>query len=541
MRLLISGMTSILNFFSMSKEIRVAKRVIRSFQLESVKKSKKYILIEAFQTPSNRLGLSIFAPTISKFYQAKLVAFYMMPITPLKFLKEQIRFIFSVERSFGCSQFLFFGSKSSREFEVKAKDLLDSVGNLRELELLKYREVVIGDLIYDVYLRRFRKPTIDLTDFGLVEVTSQFLQYFDQIYKKFLNKEVAGVCVSHTVYLLGLPSRIAAFFGVPAYQVTGERIDFICQEKSHAYTSFKYYPEMFRRLSDLEQAKGKQLAFERLNRRTSGEIGVDMFYSRASAYGSSHSTKRLLDSSSRPKILIAIHDFFDSPHSYGNNLYPDFYEWLLALVKIAERTDYSWYIKTHPDIRGDGDLVLNTFVNDFPQFQILPASTSHHQLIEEGIGVALTIFGTIGVEYPFLGIPVIAASQNQPHVRYNFCLSPKNVTEYESTLLRIDQIKPPRELDSILEYYFMHNIFMLKSWLITDYEKYFKDIGGSEFAYGWKIFEYFSQKSNSFPVQTLQKVVLKFLHTKSLFISREHFFSFVPRMADFDFDKKNDN
>ena len=534
MRLLNSGISSILTFFSMSKEMRVAKRVIRSFQLKSVKKSKKYILIEAFQTPSNRLGLSIFAPTASKFYQAKLVAFYMMPITPLKFLKEQIRFLFSVERSFGCSQFVFFGSKDSREYEVKARDLLDSVSNLRELEVLKYRGAVIGDLIYDVYLRKFRKPTVDLTDIGLVEVTSQFLQHFDQLYKRFINKEVAGVCVSHTVYLLGLPSRMAAFFGVPAFQVTGEKIDFICQEKSHAYTSFKYYPEIFRRLSGPTQDKGKRLAFERLNRRTSGEIGVDMPYSRASAYGSNRSTERILDLSSRPKILIAIHDFFDSPHSYGNNLYPDFYEWLLALAKIAELTNYSWYIKTHPDIRGDGDLVLDSFVSEFPQFQIIPASTSHHQLIREGISVALTIFGTIGVEYPFLGIPVIAASQNQPHVRYNFCLSPKDVIEYESTLLRIDQLESPKDMDSILEYYFMHNIFMLKSWLIPDYEKYFMDIGGSTFAHGWSIFRYFSEKSNSFPVQTLQKVVFEFLNTKSLFISREHFVPFIPTMNEFD-------
>jgi hypothetical protein len=102
------------------------------------------------------------------------------------------------------------------------------------------------------------------------------------------------------------------------------------------------------------------------------------------------------------------------------------------------------------------------------------------------------------------------------------------------SLLHIDQLKPPKEMDSILEYYFMHNIFMLKSWLIPDYEKYFRDIGGSDFAYGWKIFEYFSEKSNSFPVQTLQKVVFEFLNTRSLFISREHFVPFIPTMIEFD-------
>jgi hypothetical protein len=111
MKSLISRVPSILTFFSLSKEIRVAKRVIRSLQLRSVKKSKKYILIEAFQTPSNRLALTIFAPTASKFYDAKLVAFYMMPITPLKYVKEQIRFLFSVEKSFGCSRFVYLAPK----------------------------------------------------------------------------------------------------------------------------------------------------------------------------------------------------------------------------------------------------------------------------------------------------------------------------------------------------------------------------------------------------------------------------------------------
>ena len=523
MRLLISGISSILTFFSMSKEIRVAKRVIRSFQLKSVKKSKKYILIEAFQTPSNRLGLSIFAPTASKFYQAKLVAFYMMPITPLKFLKEQIRFLFSVERSFGCSQFVFFGSKNSREYEVKARDLLDFVSNLRELEVLKYREVVIGDLIYDVYLRKFGKPTVDLTDIGLVEVTSQFLQHFDQLYKRFLNKEVAGVCVSHTVYLLGLPSRLGAFFGLPAFQVTGEFIYRITLENTHAYTAFKHYPELFRSLPKEVQIEGKELAKKRLKMRFAGYVGVDMYYSTVSAYSSPENSSRVLKGNSKPHILIAIHDFYDSPHSYGLNLYPDFYQWLLALADISRKTDYNWYIKTHPDIRGAGHEVIHNFILDNPNFQYISARTSHHQLISEGISIALTIFGSIGVEYPFLGVPVINASLNNPHVRYNFCYSPASEFDYQSLLFDVSSIYAPKNTDDILEFYFMHNLYMLKSWLFRDYENYYRKAGGATRAYSWEIFNSFSTGINVFEIHEIIAALDTYLESEDQFFSREHF------------------
>lgn len=523
MRLLISEISSILTFFSMSKEIRIAKRVIRSFQLKSVKKSKKYILIEASQTPSNRLGLSIFAPTASEFYKAKLVAFYMMPITPLKFLKEQIRFLFSVERSFGCSQFVFFGSKNSREHEVKARDLLDSVSNLRELEVLKYREVVIGDLIYDVYLRKFRKPTVDLTDVGLVEVTSQFIQHFDQLHDRFLNDEVAGVCVSHTVYLLGLPSRIASFFGVPAFQVTGESIYRITLENTHAYTAFKHYPELFRSLSKAVQIKGKELAKKRLDMRFSGAIGVDMPYSTKSAYNSFIYESRALNYNENKHILIAIHDFFDSPHSYGNNFYPDFYQWLQALSKIAECTNYNWYIKTHPDARGNGSEVIEQFIQSNPRFKFLPSSVSHHQLISEGISLALTVFGSIAVEYPYLGIPVINASENNPHIRYNFCASPKTVEEYEHLLLNLQNIRIEDSNTSILEFYFMHHLFNLKSWTIKDYEKYYNSVGGPTKAYNWQIFHYFFQEINVYSISELCASVDRFLNTDDQFLNRFHF------------------
>jgi len=518
-----------MSFLSLTPELKIAKRVIRNLEQEKVERSARYILIESFQTPSNRLGLTFFAPVLSRFLNAKLVAFYMMPFNRKEFLKEKLRFLFSVEKAIGCKSFMYFASSDSKKYDLEAESLIRNVRSLVEFETLQYRDIFIGDLIYDVYLRKFRKPTLDLNDECLIKVVSEFIQYFDALYRKFSADEIAGVCVSHTVYFLGLPARMAAYFGVPAFQVTGESIYRIDRKNTHAYTAFKSYPELFSSLPEEMQIHGKKLAKERLDLRFAGEVGIDMHYSTKSAYHHSPDQSRVLKDNSKPHVLVAIHDFYDSPHSYGLNLFPDFYQWLVALVKISQKTDYNWYIKTHPDVRGDGISVIREFVNQNPDFTIIPSSTSHHQLIKEGISLALTIFGSIAMEYPYLGIPVMNASLNNPHVRYSFSMSPSNVAEYESLLQNINEIRVPKDKDPILEYYFVNNVYMLKSWTIKNYDAYFKAIDSRKLAHSWQIFSYFKEGRNVYEARVLQDVISNFLSSDDSFLSRKHY----PHEIDF--------
>jgi hypothetical protein len=116
---------------------------------------------------------------------------------------------------------------------------------------------------------------------------------------------------------------------------------------------------------------------------------------------------------------VAVHDFFDSPHSYGDNLHPDFLIWLEEIGELSSELDYDFYLKTHPDVLGNTHQVVADFNERYPKFRVLPPSASHHQLLAEGIDVALTVYGTIAVEYPFLGRPVVNASLNNPHSAYS--------------------------------------------------------------------------------------------------------------------------
>ena len=109
------------------------------------------------------------------------------------------------------------------------------------------------------------------------------------------------------------------------------------------------------------------------------------------------------------KVLICSHDFFDAAHSYGKNFFPDFYEWVIFLGEMSNKTNYEWYIKTHPPLKGKFERyqkfsvdVVDEIVKKYPKIKKIPPETSHLKLIKEGINVVLTVFGTVATEYSFL-------------------------------------------------------------------------------------------------------------------------------------------
>ena len=98
---------------------------------------------------------------------------------------------------------------------------------------------------------------------------------------------------------------------------------------------------------------------------------------------------------------------------------------------------------------------MKNLLKGFNDFLILPNNVSHTQLIDEGINCALTVFGSIGHEYPYFGVPVINAGDN-PHLGYNFNFHPKNKEEYTKLLNRINKLKIPKNSKKkIYEFYYM--------------------------------------------------------------------------------------
>lgn len=386
---------------------------------------------------------------------------------------------FAIYRSFGATG--FFQPQVDYSQSVRARQLSDNIlaglKNKADIESIRIDGTWLGDLIYDSYLMAFKKPTIEIADESfkdfLLSAISLYV-FWDDYFK---NHDVRAVNVSHCVYVNAIPLRIAVSRDIPAFQINATHAYRLSKQSLFAYNDFFEFREVFRSLPDAIQSAGLEQARQRIEQRFSGKVGVDMKYSTKSAYGA-HKTERLLKESARTKVLIATHCFFDSPHSYGNNLFPDFYEWLDFLGKMTLETGYDWYIKTHPDYLVGTKEVIDSFIKKYPKFHLLPADSSHHQIIAEGINVALTTYGTIGFEYAALGVPVVNASLNNPHIAYNFNLHPKSIEEYREVLKNLDHIDLHIDKNEVYEYYFMRNIYNTNDWLFSNYKQMEEEVGG---------------------------------------------------------------
>ena len=448
-------------------------------------KSAPIILMEYNSMCSAHIAYSYLAQALGDLYKAKILSFRITPEKPWKrWIKKVIpsKKLDDTERvyeSFGSQGFIrpVMSRKQKKKASKLCNELMATIRDKRDIENITVNNVWIGDLIYDSYLMAFKKPTIERnsTDFKKFLLESiQIFVWWDQYFNE---NNVHAVNVSHCVYNLAIPLRIALRRNIPAFQANLTHMYRMNKTNYFAYSDYRYFPELFAALPEGIKKAGIAEAQRRIEKRFSGEVGVDMAYSTKSAFGASRHG-RLLNESPRKKILIATHCFFDSPHSYGNNIFPDFYEWLEFLGGISQATDYDWYIKTHPDYLSGTMEVIESFLRRYPNITLLPADSSHHQIISEGINLALTVYGTIAFEYAMLGIPVINASQNNPHIAYSFNLHAESIGHYKKLLMDPQTFFHKASKKDIYEYYFMKNIYNTENLFFQDYEKAIAGLGG---------------------------------------------------------------
>lgn len=490
----------------------------------------KQVLVEFNSLSSSHIAYSYLCQAIGDPYSYPVKAY--RPLALGGFFRNKIlavafsrawAFIFpfrtAVYKSFGSSALIT--PFHEREIRTRAENLvlrfMTSTPSKTDLENFTVEGVHIGDLFYDRYLRVTSTPTIDVNSQETIDRLAKFVA--DTLFwlDYFSKNEVAAVIVSHCVYGNAIPLRVAAQKSVSAFQATATAIYRLSQAELFAYREFKLFPEKFKALSWDQQEAGRSLARKRLEARFRGEVGVDMPYSTKSGYQKILEQK-LLNDSENPKILVAAHCFFDSPHPYGINLFPDFWEWLHFLGKISNDTKFDWYLKSHRDFLPGNIEILEEFVRIYPRFQLLPSDASHHQIIAEGIGVALTVYGTIGFEYAYLSVPVINASPNNPHIAYSFNFHPASREEYENLIRSIPAIRKPNSSDRELieEFYYMKNIFQTADLFFDDYNKFVSDLGGQRQQFTSRAYREFLDQL------TLEKHELLLAQIKSFILSGDY-------------------
>jgi hypothetical protein len=369
--------------------------------------------------------------------------------------------------------------KNNELYDLTIKKIIDK----SDLLNLKINNIHIGDLIYNSYLLNFKQP-IDVKCIRFRKYLYEALGLFI-FWKDYLRSHpVKAIIVTHSVYLSAINLRIALKLGIPVYSANYQTIYKFDKNNLHPWIDYNNFKKIFLKLKINQKKNAIKKSNKIINSRISGSMKHFFDNYKTSSPFQKENNKykdRIILKSSKIKILVAAHCFFDSPHIYGKMFFSDFYDWMNYLGQLSLETDYDWYIKSHKNYFLETRVELINLCKKYKKFKLLPSNISHHKIIKEGIDLVLTCYGTIGWEYPFLGVPVLLASTNHPYVKYKFNIKPKNFDEYNYILKNLDKkyIKKEKEKinkNEIYQYYFMNYLYGKICWLLKglNSKKYLK-------------------------------------------------------------------
>jgi hypothetical protein len=455
--------------------------------------SKKEILVEFNKWPVMHILLSYLCSYFSKKYNAIIKSypgynFFLARgirgyfVNVIWKLANFISFgTFNIYKSFGVKYFFLpkiNNSQKKRVDEIFSK-LNKNFITKEYIINLKVYNIYIGDLIYNSYYHDFREGAFSL-DFNskefrnfLYNSISLFIFWYDYLKKG----SVIAILPIHSSYLPAINLRIALKFKIHVFSASPEKLYRFKSNSMHPWHDFKNYRKKFNTFSKEQKELFLKLSKKYISYRFKGNNNYFDVITKFNPFKKKKNSF-YFPPKKKLRILVAAHCFYDSPFLFGKIFFKDFYDWLDFLGNASEKTDYEWYIKTHNYFRTSTRVIIKNFTNKFKRFTLLPENISHKEIIKNKIDVVLTIYGTIGWEYAYLNIPVINASRNNPHIKYNFNINPKNLLEYKKIIFKLNK----NYLNSfkinkkeILEYYFMNYINFKKNWLVEKLEKKISD------------------------------------------------------------------
>lgn len=270
--------------------------------------------------------------------------------------------------------------------------------------------------------------------------------------------DIVTVLLADGVCWEGYIRDIAVTKGIPVYvqeAMSKAYLDY------HAKTPFLYFKEMWKTLTPEEQQYGLEWAKEHINNRIKGNVGeVGLLDKNHFSFAEKATEERVLEDDEKIKIVICPHIFEEDSFFYGDQIFDNSYmSWLCHLGELSEKTpNYHWYIKVHPCARRRDIIIMENFVKHYPKIKMLPLHISPIQLKKEGVKFALTVHGTIGHEYPAIGIQVINAAVN-PHSAYDFTWNPKTKEEYDDLIMNLDKLEFKDDKEGLYQFYCMHYLY----------------------------------------------------------------------------------
>lgn len=352
-------------------------------------------------------------------------------------------------------------------------EIWDSLYTWEDWKNITIYNINFGTTFITDYLRE-KIPSFDLRTDEVAKFVRESVDTVVFWYHYITEHNVKAVVLADAVCWEGYIRDIAVTLNIPSYaiQYTMQKTYLNFHDKTDAFLN---YGKMWDQLSDKEKAYGIKWAKEHIESRIKGNVAdLDAYTAMNFSFAEKNNSKKILVDNGCVNIVILPHIFEENSYQNGEQLFDNSYmSWLCHLGELTEKTpQYNWYLKMHPAARRRDPIIINRLLEKYPRIKLLPANISPIQLKDEGVRYALTVYGTIGHEYPAIGIEVINAGLN-PHSAFDFTWNPKTKEEYDDLILNLENLKPKNNLDDLYKFYCMHYLYYDREYI--DWKKIFFD------------------------------------------------------------------
>ena len=438
------------------------------------KNSNNIILVDLFDWYPFVYIYSYVINILNKKYKLSAKYFYF-PLYLAKSLKFKFS-IFKIEKIF--NSFNVSKGINSLEFQIKEANikkfekLFKKIKSKESLSKYKYKNLRIGDLIYDTYLRATFSPTINLENKNLKEIFIKAHIYFDNVEKYFKKNKVKVVIVSHHVYIqYGIIARYSVSKKIPVimihYLKAGQENFNLVKLDENCIKDFPYYnyKKEFNKLGSLKQKRALKLGKELITNRVAGKKDFTSIYMNKSTFSSKFILKNFKIKKNINTIIIYSHHFYDSPHRHRHMIFPDFYEYLKFFCKQSLKfNDYQWIIKPHPNDTSSSNYIYDEIIKNYPNVKILPKETSNLEITKIKPKLIITNHSTAGHEFAYLGIPILNTGDNI-HIAFDFNYHAKNKKDIIMVLKNLNLLKKINfNKQNIYKFMYMHYLHYFRRY-----------------------------------------------------------------------------
>lgn len=353
---------------------------------------------------------------------------------------------------------------------------------------LKIRGIIVGELIYDHHLR-YEFLATSKTDSKILIKTAkkafEIIIYWDDFFKK---NNVSSICYSHSPYLLGVPGRVAIKHNVDSLNIAGGAVYRFNKKVLYMGDQFKNYKQLLKIFYKTIGVKKKNYVIKKYKRDFTNVLsgkernifGTLPFFQKNTF--KKNKKKKINKNSSKFKILVSAHDFYEGPNTWGKFIFPDFYEWLKFLnkyIKEDKKVERHWLVKPHPAGSFEQEEILRELFKGNKNVTILSKKITHRQLIDIKINFVLTARGSTGYQYAYFGVNTLLCSNIALYRDFNFQIKSFSKKDYKNKLNKMESFaKKKPNMDDAQNFFMMLNIFIYandSNFIFPNINKYLRN------------------------------------------------------------------